>query len=174
MFRVSPGSLGCLRKSRGSSQSTRNDVLFVGQQRWIWKYTGLLSKPSGLKKLIMLLFPFDTSLKQKSAGFYRIFNIFNWLVLTQKWNNLIFVLVSLSFMVRHNFKIFNSKIGESRGRWNTLVYPVFAWRCSSHCVLAGLGVVLSMVYAALRNFSVANFDVGNFATGNFAVRTFRR
>ena len=24
-------------------------------------------------------------------------------------------------MVRHNFKIFNSKVGESRGNWNTLV-----------------------------------------------------
>ena len=32
-----------------------------------------------------------------------------------------FFFISVSFMVRHSFKIFNSKIGESRGRWNTLL-----------------------------------------------------
>ena len=46
MFRIGPGSLSCLRERRGSSQSTRNDVLFLGRQRWIWKYTGLLIHPT--------------------------------------------------------------------------------------------------------------------------------
>ena len=42
-------------------------------------------------------------------------------MLTRKWKNPFFS-ISVSFKVRHNFKIFNSKFGESRGRWNTLIY----------------------------------------------------
>ena len=40
----------------------------------------------------------------------------NRLVLTQKWKNQKDNLISVSVMVRHNFKILNSKFGESRGR----------------------------------------------------------
>ena len=130
MFRTKPGSLDCLRESRCSSQSTRNDVLFLCRQRWIWKYTGLLIhlmfsfiKAIRNKNEYYFCFHLTRHWNKKKAGFYRIFHIFNWLVLTQKWKNPNSIFISVSFKVRHNFKISNSKIGESRGRWNTLIYP---------------------------------------------------
>ena len=80
MFRISPGSLGCLRESRGSSQSTRNDVLFLGRMRWIWKNAGLLihrllsfMKTIRYKYEYYFFFSFDKSLKQKKRDFTAFF-----------------------------------------------------------------------------------------------------
>ena len=80
----------------------------------------ILSKPSGLKTNITFVYIWPVIKAKKKVEFYHIFHIFNHVVLTRKRKNPIFVFFSVSFMVRHYFEILNSKIGESRGRWNTL------------------------------------------------------
>ena len=80
--------------------------------------TLLLQKKIHEWKRTLPLSSFYTQLKQ--IFFFTHFHIFNRLVLTQKWKNPKRN-ISVSFMIRHNIKIGNSKFGKSQGWWNTQI-----------------------------------------------------
>ena len=92
-------------------------------------------------------------------------------MLSQKRQNPILVFIPVSFKVNHNFKILNSEIGESRGRWNNLIYKAnvfldlsLAWKCITGKVhininktnlnvfLLKLRVDISRLYWTLKKF----------------------